>query len=101
MQMPLSAEQASGFIDGWLRQPYVTPLNPGERHWAILSELLQTTGAAGNLTNDAHIAAIAIEHGYTVYSSDNDFKRFEDLRHFNPLDKRQIQESRKRYHHNG
>ncbi len=43
------------------------------------------TGATGNLTTDAHIAALSLEHGYTVYSADNDFKRFPGVRHINPL----------------
>lgn len=85
MRSPASAEQALGYVHEWLAQPYVTPLNPGETHWLILSRLLADSGAAGNLTNDAHIAAIAIQHGYVVYSADNDFKRFQGIRHVNPL----------------
>lgn len=50
----------------------------------ILHNLLTVSGG-GNLTTDAHIAALAIEHGYTVYSTDNDFKRFSGLRQVNPL----------------
>lgn len=88
MQMPMSAEQALGYVNSWLQQPYVMPLNPGERHWALFNKLLLDSGTAGNLTNDAHIAAIAIEHGYTVYSSDNDFRRFDGLEHVNPLSRR-------------
>jgi toxin-antitoxin system PIN domain toxin len=90
---PLQAEQALSCVDAWLRQPYVTTLNPGERHWLILNKLLQNNGTAGNLTNDAHIAAIAIEHGYTVYSADNDFKRFTGLQHVNPLEHNDIHET--------
>lgn len=85
VRAPLSAEQALGFVDEWLSQPYATPVGPGERHWSILKQLLGNSGTAGNLTNDAHVAAIALEHGYTVYSADNDFKRFDGLRHVNPL----------------
>lgn len=44
-----------------------------------------TTGTAGNLTSDAHLAALAVKHGYAVYSSDNDFKRFPGIEHVNPL----------------
>jgi toxin-antitoxin system PIN domain toxin len=97
MPNPLSPEQALKCVDAWLQQPYVTPLAPGERHWSILSSLLRESGTAGNLTNDAHIAAIAIEHGYTVYSADNDFKRFAGLRHVNPLESREVHEAAATY----
>lgn len=93
MIKPLEVEEALGYVNSWLQQPFVTPLNPGERHWLILHKLLHNNGAAGNLTNDAHIAAIAIEHGYTVYSADNDFKRFTGLQHINPLEHNDIHET--------
>jgi len=51
----------------------------------LLATLLESTGVAANLTTDAHIAALAIEHGCTVYSNDNDFSRFDNLRWENPL----------------
>jgi len=97
VQSPVSIDQALTVVDGWLKQPYVMPLNPGERHWAILNRLLLSSGSAGNLTNDAHLAAIAIEQGYALYSADNDFRRFEGLEHVNPLEPGDIHESRKRY----
>jgi toxin-antitoxin system PIN domain toxin len=76
LKRPLAPEQALAFVDEWLAQPYVQALAPGERHWAVLRNLLRATGTAGNLTSDAHLAALAIEHGCTVCSSDSDFKRF-------------------------
>lgn len=85
LRSPLQAEQALLYIDSWLQQPYVVLVNPGERHWMILNKLLRSSGAAGSLTTDAHIAAIAIEHGYAVCSADNDFKRFDGVVHINPL----------------
>lgn len=85
LSKPMRAEQALSYIDGWLAQPFVRLLNPGERHWMILSRLLRNSGTAGNLTSDAHIAAIAIEQGYVVCSADNDYKRFDGLAHVNPL----------------
>jgi uncharacterized protein len=97
MPKALQVEQALGYVDSWLQQPYVTPLNPGERHWVILHKLLHDSGTAGNLTNDAHIAAIAIEHGYTVYSADNDFKRFRGITHINPLESREVHEEAATY----
>ena len=82
---PLTPEAACGYIDEWLALPNVTAISPGDRHRAILGNLLTQTGTAGNLTTDAHIAALALEHGYTVHSADNDFKRFPGVRHINPL----------------
>lgn len=85
MPGPLSPEQAMSIADGWLEQPIVRVLDPGDEHWRILKELLQETGTAGNLTTDAHLAALVIETGSTLYSSDSDFARFENLKWINPL----------------
>ncbi len=85
MRKPLPPDVALDFVDTWLKQPYLTLLTPGPHHWPILRNLLYASGTAGNLTSDAHIAALALEHGATVYSADNDFKRFVGIRHVNPL----------------
>ena len=85
LQRPLRSDAALRYVSGWLEQPAVRPLNPGERHWLILSRLLADHGAGGNLTNDAHLAAIAIEHGATLCSADHDFQRFAGLDFCNPL----------------
>lgn len=85
MRTPFAAERAIGYVDGWLAQPCVTWVGPGERHWPILRSLLIASGTAGNLTSDAHLAALAIEHGATLASADNDFRRFAGVRHLNPL----------------
>jgi toxin-antitoxin system PIN domain toxin len=82
---PLRPEAALAFVDEWLSQPYVEAVGPGENHWAVLRKLLKAAGTAGNLTSDAHLAALAIERGSTVYSTDNDFKRFPGIAHVNPL----------------
>jgi toxin-antitoxin system PIN domain toxin len=82
---PLTPELALAYIDEWLAIPMVTAVSPGRNHWSVLRNLLAQTGAAGNLTTDAHIAALALEQGYAVYSADNDFKRFPGVRHVNPL----------------
>ena len=58
---------------------------PTERHAQILGELLAQPGVHGNLVTDAHLAALAIEHGLTLCSSDGDFARFQGLRWINPL----------------
>jgi len=85
MNKPLRAERAIEFIDSWLAQPNVSLVRTGEQHWAILRNLLRASGTGGNLTSDAHLAALAIEQGYTVFTSDNDFRRFAGLSVVNPL----------------
>jgi predicted nucleic acid-binding protein len=60
-------------------------ISPGEEHWRILKSLFDEVGTAGNLTTDAHLAALAIENGATLYSTDTDFQRFRHLRWVNPL----------------
>ena len=82
---PLQAEEAIGFVQSWLGQPFVDPIAPREGHWPILRNLLRVTGASGNLTSDAHVAALAIERGAIIYSADYDFKRFPGVSHVNPL----------------
>jgi toxin-antitoxin system PIN domain toxin len=81
----LSAEHAVEFIDEWLAQPYVTLIAPGDAHWPILKNLLLEAGSGGNLTSDAHLAALAIETGSALASADHDFRRFAALKLINPL----------------
>lgn len=85
MPTPLPSETALGIVDDWLRQPPSRVLLPTERHWPILKELLMPLGTAANMTSDAHLAALAIEHGARLFSTDNDFSRFSGLRWTNPL----------------
>jgi toxin-antitoxin system PIN domain toxin len=85
MRNPLTPEQALDYVDSWLQQPFVAAIGPGERHWPILSNLLRASGTAGNLTSDAHLAALAIEHGCQIASADSDFKRFAGVSPWNPL----------------
>jgi len=82
---PLKVPEAVTIVDGWLSQPVVRILEPGEEHWRILKSLLAETGTAGNLTSDAHLATLAIENGATLCSTDTDFQRFPRLRWTNPL----------------
>lgn len=82
---PLSPEIALSYVQEWLDQPCTLAVAPGRAHWQVLRNLLEATGTAGNLTSDAHIAALAIEHGATVCSADNDFRRFPGVKHVNPL----------------
>jgi len=73
---PLSVDAASAYVDRWLELPAVRLLTESERHWSLSKELLRETGAAGNLTTDAHLAALAMSHAATLVSCDNDFARF-------------------------
>ena len=82
---PLSTAEAEGAISSWLAQPAANILEPGERHWEILRDLVRDGQAAGPLVMDAALAAIAIEHGATVCTTDRDFSRFSGLRWTNPL----------------
>ena len=85
MAEPLDVEHATGFVEEWLAQPCTTVVAPTHRHTAVLRDLLAPLGSGGNLVSDAHLAALAIEHGATVCSSDNDFSRFAGLRWLDPL----------------
>lgn len=85
LDRPLTAKQATQRIEAWLSVPHVQPLVETPQHWRILKELLTETGVAGNLTTDAHLAAMAIAHGATLVSCDADFGRFRKLRWENPL----------------
>lgn len=80
-----SIEESSAIVDEWLQMPQVAILQPGERHWSILQRLLTSGQAAGNLASDAHLAALAIEHGALLCTTDRDFARFPGLRWENPL----------------
>ena len=71
-------------IDWRSCEPVWTP-EPTERHAEVLGELLAQPGVHGNLVTDAHLAALAIEHGLTMCSADGDFARFQGLRWINPL----------------
>ncbi len=83
--VPLAIGEAIGIVTEWLHCETVTILIPGKRHWAIFKELLEEGQAAGPLVMDAHVAALAIEHGATLCTTDRDFSRFQGLRAWNPL----------------
>jgi toxin-antitoxin system PIN domain toxin len=85
---PLSADRAFDVIDRWLAQPCAVVVHPGEGHAATVRRLLRPLGTAGNLVNDAHLAALAIEYGAELNSCDTDFSRFSGLRWVDPLDGR-------------
>jgi len=84
-QRRLPVETAFDLVDSWLDRPCATIVHPGPRHLLVLRELLLPLGTGGNLTSDAHLAALAIEYGAELCSSDTDFARFEGLKWRNPI----------------
>jgi toxin-antitoxin system PIN domain toxin len=85
LRNPMRPERALAFVDEWLAQPYVRAVGPGEGHWTILRQLVHASGTAGNLTSDAHLAALALEIGAAICSTDSDFERFPGVERINPL----------------
>ena len=80
LQKPLPVADALSVVDSWLTHPNARIVHPGEKHAGILGRLLITAATAGNLTTDAHLAALAIEHNAEIGTFDRDFKRFAGLR---------------------
>lgn len=78
---PLTAEDAIAQVQAWLGAPAAVVVQPTARHAAVLGGLLREAGTAGNLTTDAHLAALAIEHGAEIVSYDRDFGRWPGVRH--------------------
>jgi toxin-antitoxin system PIN domain toxin len=81
---PLPVEEVMTQIQAWLALPQVHIAQPSETHFDRLRAELEHLGAAGNLTTDAHLAVLAMERGYVLYSTDGDFARFRRLRWINP-----------------
>ena len=84
-ECPLSLEQAINRVQSWIDQPCIRIIRPTERHWTVFKQLLTEYQAAANLVTDAHLAALAIEHGCALASTDFDFARFSKLKWINPL----------------
>jgi len=85
---PMTVGAVATVVRTWLNHPRVQTLVPGDQHGEILLRFLEGIGTAGNLTTDAHLAALAIEYQAEIASTDNDFARFPGLRWFNPFDAR-------------
>jgi hypothetical protein len=81
---PLTPDEAIGTVRAWLEYPTVSIVEPGPRHLSVLAGLLTEAGTAGNLVNDAHLAALAVESGAQLVSFDTDFARFGDVRWSRP-----------------
>ncbi len=82
---PLLMPQAVSFVLEWLARPNVEAVGPGDRHMEILGDLLAESQSRGPLVMDAHLAALALEHGATLCTNDRDFSRFAGLRVLYPL----------------
>jgi toxin-antitoxin system PIN domain toxin len=82
---PLSTDTAIAKVDAWLARENVRIVVENADHWDTLRMLLAESGSAGNLTTDAHLAALALSHDAVLVSSDTDFGRFDRLRLENPL----------------
>jgi toxin-antitoxin system PIN domain toxin len=82
---PLPVPKAFAYVDSWLGSPVATVVRPTHEHASVLRRLLEPLGTAGNLTADAHLAALAIEHGAELCSRDVDFSRFSGVRWTDPL----------------
>lgn len=78
---PMSIDDATAQVETWLGAPAAVTVQPTTRHAALLRGLLRDSGSAGNLTTDAHLAALAIEHAADIVSYDRDFGRFAGVRH--------------------
>lgn len=82
---PMGVPDATRRVRTWLAHPNVTVLLPGRRFPELFLDALESLGTAGNLTTDAQLAALAIEHQAELQSNDADFARFPGLRWRNPL----------------
>ena len=82
----MTPAEAVTVVDDWLSAPTVALLEPEERHWEVLRQMLVEGQAIGPLVTDAHLAALAVEHGATLATTDRDFARFPGLNTINPLD---------------
>ena len=85
LQRPLTLEEAIDRVQSWLDQPCVRIVHPTQRHWDVFRDMLTAGKATANLVSDAHLAALAIEYGCELNSTDADFSRFPKLAWKNPL----------------
>ena len=88
-QNPLTIAEAAARVKSWLDRPQVRTIDPAHDHVSEVLALLGQAGAAGNLTTDAQIAALARQEHAVIHSNDTDFLRFPGVRWHNPLTGRQ------------
>jgi toxin-antitoxin system PIN domain toxin len=77
--------EAVEIVDRWLEQPNLRPLAPGDEHWTLFRQTVVEGQAPGPLISDAQLAALTIEYGGVLHTTDRDFARFPGLRWTNPL----------------
>ena len=82
----LTVEEATQLVEHWLGEPAALVVHPTDRHLSLLRGLLASVGTAGNLVTDAHLGALALEHGAEIVSFDRDFERFEGVRRRQPAE---------------
>jgi toxin-antitoxin system PIN domain toxin len=81
----LSLEQAVRLVDEWLEQLNIRVLSPSDEHWILLRRMVVEGQASGALISDAQVAALTVEYGGVLHTTDRDFARFPSLRWTNPL----------------
>jgi len=84
-ERPLRPDDAIAIVESWLGRPTAGVAAPGERHWRIFADVARGGQARGPQLMDAHLAALAIEHGATLATTDRGFARFPGLRFRNPI----------------
>lgn len=84
MVRPLKPNRAIDIVESWINRSSVSVPQPTARHYTVLRELLDATGVGGNLVSDAHLGALAIEHGAELCTYDSDFTRFPGVVSFRP-----------------
>ena len=82
---PMSPAEACSLVEAWLALPNVRVLQPGPRTWRLLSRMCEEGQAKGVMVMDAHLAALALENGASIATTDRDFMRFPDLKLVNPV----------------
>ena len=82
---PLAGHEACDIVTQWLARANVTVIDPEERFWEIFRKLVSEARVSGPLISDAALAALCLEHGATLYSTDKDFRRFQGLTLVDPL----------------
>lgn len=85
LEKPMPVSRATEHVRTWLELPSVLTLEPGKRFPSLFLGFMDSSGAGGNLTTDAYLAALSVEHQAELHSNDPDFNRFSGLRWKNPL----------------
>jgi len=85
LQNPFTPREALEVVRSWLDCPQINIIHPSSRHFQLFHSLVEHAGTAGSLTTDAHLAALAIERGLVLHTTDSDFARFPGLKWINPL----------------